>query len=418
MSIFLVIISILLFALIILSTLKLSIYFNTFMYLSKPVNYDKADYISNSSFFKFFYTNKLLDGSLSIETAITIILVVLGGFAMIGKILYNEVNCGFISYYYGDPLEYLCVNLFIYLIIILALSYGMVTLSWMNNNMMEDKSLEKNEERLKDFFVNNLDTALLYDYYIYTKTDSKNAIKIAEKIPPEYKHNIFKLFFTYHILTDKRFALIRDRIIEIIDDDITSSGGKTDKDSLVDKNNREANIVRIAPAIKNGKGFYIIANYNHNNSVALPQFDVMINALKSDTYITSATKTKTTIDDIYARITGESTGESLDAEMDALTSLYDEAQMIFMDTIKDYKMIYDKYYSYYMWSVLLSNFTVIYAILILVYIIIKILASKSELFDDTQYNLYYFRTDLKSYGIYIISLYYLLTTPIIIFGFN
>jgi hypothetical protein len=337
---------------------------------------------------------------------------------MIGKILYNEVNCGFISSYYGDPLEYLCVNLFIYLIIILALSYGMVTLSWMNNNMMEDKSLEKNEERLKDFFVNNLDTALLYDYYIYTKTDSKNAIKIAEKmkIPVEYnkdKHNIFKLFFTYHILTDKRFALIRDRIIEIIDDDITSSLGKTDKESL-DKN-REANIVRIAPAIKN-KEFYIIANYNHNNSVALPQFKVMIDALKSDKHITS--DTKTTIDGIYARITGESTGESLDAEMDALTSLYDEAQMIFMDTIKDYKMIYDKYYSYYMWSVLLSNFTVIYAILIFVYIIIKILASKSELFDDTQYNLYYFRTDLKSYGIYIISLYYLLTTPIIIFGFN
>jgi hypothetical protein len=278
--------------------------------------------------------------------------------------------------------------------------------------MMEDKSLEKNEERLKDFFVNNLDTALLYDYYIYTKTDSKNAIKIAEKIPPEYKHNIFKLFFTYHILTDKRFALIRDRIIEIIDDDITSSGGKTDKESL--ETNREANIVRIAGAIKNEKGFYIIANYNHNNSVALPQFSVMINALKSDKYITSATKTKTTIDGIYARITGE----SLDAEMVALTSLYDNAQMIFMDTIKDYKMIYDKYYSYYMWSVLLSNFTVIYAILIFVYIIIKILASKSELFDDTQYNLYYFRTDLKSYGIYIISLYYLLTTPIIIFGFN
>ena len=410
MSIFLVIILILLFALIILSTLKLSIYFNTFMYLSKPVNYDKADYIANSSFFKFFYTNKLLDGSFSIETAITIILVVLGGFAMIGKMLYNEVNCGFISYYYGDPLEYLCVNLFIYLIIILALSYGMVTLSLMNNNMMEDESLEKSEEILKNFFVSNLDNKLLYDYYIYTKIDPKNAIRIAEKIPAEYKDNVFKLFFTYHILTDKRFVVIRDRIIEITDEAIIKSGGKTDKESL--ETNREANIARIAPAIKNNKGFYIIANYNHNNSVALPQFDVMINALKSDKYITSAAKT--TINGIYARITGE----SLDAEMVALTSLYDDAQMIFMDTIKDYKMIYDKYYSYYMWSVLLSNFTVIYAILILVYIIIKILASKSELFDDTQYNLYYFRTDLKSYGIYIISLYYLLTTPIIIFGFN
>lgn len=402
MSIFLVIILILLFALIILTALKLSIYFNTFMYLSKAVNYDKANYISNSSFFKYFYNNRLLYGSIDIERTITFILIVLAIFAMAGKILYNEVNCGFLSYYYGDPLEYLCVNLFIYLIIILAISYGMVYVFWTNNDMMEDDTLERNETRLKNFLADNLDNGLLYDYYIYVKTDPKNATKIAgiaDKIKVD-KSTLFKLFFTYHILTDKRFVVIRDRIIQIVDDAIIASGGKTDKETLESEKDKKANIARIATAIKNNDGFYIIANYNHNNSVALPQFNEMRKAVLEVSGLPA--EAKKTIDD-NPTIGGE---------------LHDEAQKIFMDTIKDYKMIYDKYYSYYMWSVLLSNFTIIYAILIFVYIIIKILASGSELFDDTQYNLYYLRSDLNNYGIYIIPLYYLITSPIIIFGFN
>ena len=423
MSIFLVIILILLFALIILSTLKLSIYFNAFLYLSKPANYDKANYISNSSFFKYFYDTRL-SGDLPAERVITAVLVILASIAMIGGLFYRQMNYGYLSYYYGDPLEYIFVNLFIYIVFLMALFYALAFAWWYNNDMAEDTMLENNEKRLNEFFVGNLDYDLLYEYYVVKQIEPANASKIGNKIKGYDTDNPFKILFTYHILKDSRFALIRDHIIELIDKKIVEAGTGKDEASLRDDAKKHTyNIASIPDAIKKDKAFYIIANYNHNNSVALPQLEVMIDGIRRDNSIDSKTLlngagTVTVKDSLNALYDNYSNQNGAKEDINKMMKSYETAQEIFMDTIKDYKMIYDKYYSYYMWSVLLSNFTVIYAILIFVYIIIKILASKNELFDDTQYNLYYFRTDLKSYGIYIISLYYLLTTPIIIFGFN
>ena len=399
-SVVLAITLLLLFAIIILSALKLSIYFNSFMFLSKPVNYDKVNYISNSCFFQYFYTNRLLNGSFDIERVITFLFVVLAIIALIGNLFFRHMNYGFLSYYYGDPQEYLYVNLFIYIIIIMALFYAGSYMMWYNNGMAEDNLLETNEARLKDFFADNLDYNILYDYYILTQNDVSKVDRIAEKILTIDKENLFKIFFTYHILKDGRFSLIKKRILKLIAD--------TGADAL--EKNREDSISKIKVAIKDDKAFYIIANYNHNNSVALPQFEVMVDIFRKDDYLSAAPRA--TINEIYDKI-----GDGTDVDIIRAVKLYESAQEIFMDTIKTYKTIYDKYYSYYMWSVLLTNFLIIYAILIFVYIIIKILA-KHERFDDTQYNVYYLRADLNAYGIYIIPLYYLITSPIIIFGFN
>jgi hypothetical protein len=282
----------------------------------------------------------------------------------------------------------------------MALFYAGSYMMWYNNGMAEDNLLETNEARLKDFFADNLDYNILYDYYILTQNDVSKVDRIAEKILTIDKENLFKIFFTYHILKDGRFSLIKKRILKLIAD--------TGADAL--EKNREDSISKIKVAIKDDKAFYIIANYNHNNSVALPQFEVMVDIFRKDDYLSAAPRA--TINEIYDKI-----GDGTDVDIIRAVKLYESAQEIFMDTIKTYKTIYDKYYSYYMWSVLLTNFLIIYAILIFVYIIIKILA-KHERFDDTQYNVYYLRADLNAYGIYIIPLYYLITSPIIIFGFN
>lgn len=425
MSIFLVIILILLFALIILSAFKLSIYFNAFLYLSKPANYDKANYISNSSFFKYSYVNRP-SGDLPAERVITAILVILAIMAMIGNLFYRQANYGYLSYYYGDPLEYIFVNLFIYIVVLMAIFYGLAFAWWYNNDMAEDTMLENNEKRLNEFFVGNLDYTLLYEYYVVKQIEPANASKIGNKIKGYDTDNPFKILFTYHILKDSRFALIRDHIIELIDKKIVEAGTGKDEASLRgDAKKRAENIDRISAAIKEDKAFYIIANYNHNNSVALPKLEVMIDGIRRDNNIDTTTLlngagtvtvTVTVKGSLNALYDNYSNQDGTKDDINKMMKSYETAQEIFMDTIKNYKMIYDKYYSYYMWGVLITNFTIIYAILIFIYIVVKE-AAKNETFD-AQYNLYYFRSDLKSYGIYIIPLYYLLTSPIIIFGFN
>ena len=68
---------ILLFTLIVASSRKLFIYFNTFMFLSKKQNYEKANYIANSSFIKYFYSNTFFYGYFNIELIFIIILCLL-----------------------------------------------------------------------------------------------------------------------------------------------------------------------------------------------------------------------------------------------------------------------------------------------------------------------------------------------------
>ena len=90
--IIIIIIILLLLSLITLKGLKLATYFNTFMFLAKKKNYDKANYISNSSFFKYFYSNKLLYGYLGFELFITIILIILSIIAYFGYIFLGSTT--------------------------------------------------------------------------------------------------------------------------------------------------------------------------------------------------------------------------------------------------------------------------------------------------------------------------------------
>ena len=91
---------------------------------------------------------------------------------------------------------------------------------------------------------------------------------------------------------------------------------------------------------------------------------------------------------------------------------------LFRDTIKIYKDIYDAYYSYYILSILITNFFVMYAVLVFVYLIIKIALCYDVEFVEDGYNTYYYFQYLKNTGVYILLVYYFLTCPIIIFGFN
>ena len=126
------------------------------MYLSKKQNYDKTNYIANSSFFKFFYKNKQLWGYFSIELMITITMLFMLILAYLGYVTRGHKNFGYLNYYYGDSIEYYFVNFFINIIIALAIIYSLTYIYWYINNKSEDDKLEENEESLKTFIIYNL----------------------------------------------------------------------------------------------------------------------------------------------------------------------------------------------------------------------------------------------------------------------
>jgi hypothetical protein len=135
-------------------------------------------------------------------------------------------------------------------------------------------------------------------------------------------------------------------------------------------------------------------------------------ALMTDATATNAAHKKT-LDTIQTRIK-----EYKDDAIIGMLSVYEETQKSFMTTIKLYKEIYDNYYVYYMYSVLLTNFVVIYAALVFAYILIKIGGYISPDFDDNYFNAYNFTTYLNNYGLYLLMLYYFVSCPVILFGFN
>jgi len=402
----------LLLAFIILSSFKLSIYFNTFLYLSKKINYDKTNYISNSSFFKYFYTNKMFFGLFGIELLITLILVAMSLLAYAGYVLTNHINLGYLDNNYGNAVEFAFVNYFYYSIFALAIIYGGAYMYWFNYDKDTDDKLYKEEENLKATLVANLDYELLYDYYKKTIAAGKYElgktyiINIADPAYFADANNVFKYCFTYHILNDAKFTLLKSDILDIIKaaplfTPLEKSGDKNKpliKQAIIDKND-----------------LYVIARYNHNNNIALRPLNAIINDLMALMTDATATNTahKTALDTIKTRIK-----EYKDDAIIGMLSVYEETQKSFMTTIKLYKEIYDKYYVYYMYSVLLTNFVVIYAALVFAYILIKIGVYMSPDFDDDYFNAYNFTTYLNNYGLYLLMLYYFVSCPVILFGFN
>jgi hypothetical protein len=388
---------ILLLALIVLSAIKISIFFSSFLFLLKKKNYDKANYISNSSFFKHYYNNPFLIGVPNIEMSIAAVLFALLVVAILGYMLYGATNYGYLNYYYGDNEEYDFVDYYIKTIMILGGIYFLSYLYWINYDKTEDDKLLTNEAALKAFIVEQIDYTYLYYYYTNVIKENKSAYDINNYITT-YKagdalkdqNAFFKLCFTIHLLSPNRteFANIQKEIYKIC---YTAS----DKDDVKKIEND------IKQKLKDSL-FYIIANYNNNNNVVLPPLDKLVKdtlSSVSDTAIKNIRDTK--IREIQEN----------SPDISTMKSTYEQGRSYFTDTIKVYKEVYGKYYTYYIYSVLITNFLLTYSILIVFYIIIKSIMDKKDI-----YSIYTFKSDVKTYGFYILMLYYLLTSPIILFG--
>jgi hypothetical protein len=398
--VFIAIVVMLLLALIFLSALKISIFFRSFLFLSKKKNYDKANYIANSSFYQYFYNNPFLFGEINIEKSIAAFLIALLVVAIIGNLGYGATNYGYLNYYYGDNEEYDFVDYYIKTIMILGVIYFLSYLNWFcfSNDKAEDDKLLTNEVALKTFVIENIDYTYLYDYYKWKSGGGGGAYNIDKYIITyrsgdalKDQNTFFKLCFTIHLLSPSRteFANIQAKIFSICD----TASDKTDATKFVND---------ITPKITSST-FYIIANYNNNNSAVLPP----LNKLIKDTLSSVSDTTIKNIRDTKIREIQENS-----PNISTMKSTYEQGRSHFTDTIKVYKEVYGKYYTYYIYSVLITNFLLTYSILIFFYIIIKYLDG----FDKPQYSIYSFKSDIKTYGYYILGLYYLLTSPIILFG--
>ena len=398
---FIAVVILLLLALMVLSAMKIHIFFRSFLFLSKKKNYDKANYIVNSSFYQYYYNNPYLYGKINIEMGFMVMLVLLLVVAMVGNLVYGATNYGYLNYYYGDNEEYDFVDYYIKIIMILGVIYFLSYLNWFTYEKVDDDKLDDNEAKLKAFVLANIDYLYLYDYYI-TTISNNNAYNIDSYIT-KYKpsdalkdpNNLFKLCFTIHILSPVRteFANIKAEIFQIFKNTY-------EKSTTAEQATAAAFEPKIKEALQDSN-FYIIANYNNNNSAVLPPLDKLI----KDTLGTATDTTKAEIDKKIKAI------QSNDVSVSDMKSTYETGRTYFIDTIKVYKEIYGKYYTYYIYSVLITNFLITYSILIFMYIFIKWNDG-----DKSPYSIYTFKSDIKTYGYYILILYYLLTSPIILFG--
>ena len=389
----------LLLVLIILSFMKLGIFFETFVFLQKKQNFDKANYISNSSFFKYYYRNKL-GGSVAYDTACSVLFFLLSSIAFVGWLQYGHINYGYLNYYYGDTNEYYFIKIFIYVIIFLAF-INLPTLATIMMSL-DDKSdiLIKNEKELKTYLVENLDYKLLYDYYkangvsAVSKDFSIQNVNLSSKSTAD----LYKFCLTYYILIDDRFMLIKNDLMGLI------QGASIDEKTTTDTN---AVGEQIKKALLDTTNFYIVARYNHNNNVVLPSLQNTLSIIKTKANETSKNH-------LSGIITGAKVSEI--KEMNGFrTTTIDK----FKDTIKIYKEIYDVYYSYYILNILITNFFVFYAIIVFIYLIFKIALNSGADWVEDGYNMYYFFKSLSSAGVYMpIIFYYFITSPIILFGFN
>jgi hypothetical protein len=403
----------LLFVLIALSFMKLWIFFETFMLLQKKQNFDKANYLSNSSFFKYYYRNKL-GGSIAIESAISAILLLLAFFAIVGWVGYGHINYGYLNYYYGDVNEYYFINMFIYLIVfLLVVSSPTLVASFVISTDAKSDLLIQKEKELKEFFADNLDYELLYDYYTKTKDDVAKAKSYSfdKNISTKNSPQLFNFCFTYHILTDDRFALIKDDLFNLIKNiNVSPTPTPTPTDELKGQIKSggatiDLSDTKIKDAILNATDFYIIARYNHNNNIAIPSLQTIM------------TVVKTTMKDEASKAFLNSVILGTNGTIN-MNEQHEKTIGLFRDTIKIYKDIYDAYYSYYILSILITNFFVMYAVMVFIFLIIKIALNYELETVENGYNTYYYFQYLKNTGVYILLVYYFLTCPIIIFGFN
>jgi hypothetical protein len=184
-------------------------------------------------------------------------------------------------------------------------------------------------------------------------------------------------------MTNPKFRYISDDIKKIYDHKNFNNVSDTEK---FDKINESFNNIDI------------IANYDHNNNIALPKLYIMINDIKQR--VKTIKSKNPNIDNILniEKILEDDKGNNI-------TALYNEIKKYFTNTIESFKAIYDKYYRYYMISILITNIIISYSILIFIYLIVKIGSSIMNN-EKSKYYVYGYKSIYNSYIFYILLIYY------------
>jgi hypothetical protein len=118
---------------------------------------------------------------------------------------------------------------------------------------------------------------------------------------------------------------------------------------------------------------------------------------------------KTSIENITVNLIDK---ESNDDKAIKILGIYETAKTYFRNPIIFFKKMHDKYYMYYLISIFITNIIIIYAILIFIYIFIRLINA------DSYESVYKYKLFFKRIIFYILLLYYLITCPIIIFSNN
>jgi hypothetical protein len=319
------------------------------------------------------------------------VMILLTLLAYIGYFWRNNINHGYLNYYYDDIDEYSTVNNFIILIIIVSIIYCSSYLYWFINDKDDDNKLNENENNLRSFIINNLDKN-----YLNTLINNKNneedtslfpkyvsSLTYIDTDPPIF---LFKLCFTYHIMTNSKFKYISKDIRKIYDiNNFSDNLTNEEKKNIIDNSLNNIDI---------------IANYDHSNNIALPKLENMINAIKNTINSNANIRDKLKLSDV---------------QYDTIISLYNDANKKFTNTIESFKAIHDKYYRYYMVSIFITNIIISYAILIFIYLMIRIKVWFSNNKDEYDYSVYNYKSFYNSYIKYVLVIYYFITCPIIIF---
>ena len=407
-----------LFILIILCILKLNIFFNSYNFLSKKINADKVTHIANISFYKFYYNKKERLQGVMIERLIMATFLLLAIIAIVGIILNKGMNYGVLNYYYGDVDEYSFLNIFIILIIILSIIYCFSYAYCFINEKEEDDKLDESENILREFIINNIDykylkyytsrkdvtigeddKGILNTYISDNKTNIKSLLDGTENLV-----YLFQLCFTYHLMNSNsqinpKFRYITKDIKERL---------KEIKD--IDKKNEEDAKEEIRKALSD---IDIIANYNHSNDTAIPQLYILINDFKKNGLNDDNKQfLNLSIETITANLINK---EGKDQKATTILGIYEKAKTCVRNPIILFKKMYDKYYMYYTISIFITNIILIYAILIFIYIFIRLISKVS---GESYESVYDNKLNFKRYIIYILLFYYLITCPIIIFSYN
>jgi len=396
----LVVMVMLLVALLGVSAGKLGIYFNAYFMLSKRTNADKIKFIAYSSFFKNHY-NVILNfanNRITIEYAFVGILFLITLFGLINYrkkwITYNDFE---FTYYTGDITEYYFVDYFVKLIIILTISFGGALAWWYVYYQAEDNKLVESEKNLKKFILDHID----YTYLAKKSVIPKYNIDAYLKIKPDSLNNqidLFNVSLTVNIMNSPKFKSLSD--------DLKKYSKEIYSHADVNKNPVQDDISKIKANVAkniNDPSYYMIANYYHNDDAPLPTLHVLLYNIYANIKAKEYANIKENVNTIINAYLNPKLGNNAKE----IKEIYDIGKKYFKDTIRIYKGIYDKYYTYYVYNILITNFLIIYVFLILIYIWIKKGAS-----DD----FFTFDTEFRKYGMFLIAVYYTLTCPAILFG--